>query len=106
MVMWRVQSGHHSDGMRQVGCGEGVRAKGAEVGRCMGGKMPQAGGCMVTPRERSSVNLLVLVQRPGINWTGRVPRFRAKSALICVYRRLMNCFRELSRATRRGSGMD
>src|ERR1017187_6085217 len=42
-------------------------------------------------------HMLAPVQRPGINWTGRVPRFRPKSALICVYRRLMNCFRELSR---------
>src|ERR1017187_7563598 len=49
-----MQSGHHSGGMRQVGCGEGVRAKGSEVGRCMGGKMPQAGGCMVTPRGEFS----------------------------------------------------
>src|ERR1035441_10227307 len=62
----------------------------------------RGGRCLRDGLRRNAVHL---VRRPGINWTGRVPRFRPKSALICVYRRLMNCFREeIGRASCRERG--
>ena len=46
-----------------------------------------------TPEDLAgALGLSAVVRCPGINWTGRVLRFRPKSALIGVYRRLVNCF--------------